>query len=126
MRKTGPAAVVAIAMDSISEALEAFAGALDMRSVPAESRADDLRAGAMRRDLGRRLALGNLDELRVVDRVLQRLEIGRERYGHLDLSKPRNWRKERLEDALNELVEQWVVRGKPGTNVRDAAQVETG
>jgi hypothetical protein len=64
----------------------------------------ELRAGAMRRDIARRLALCNLDELRVIDRVLQRLEIGRERYGWLDLSKPRNWRKERCEERLDALV----------------------
>ncbi len=64
----------------------------------------EVRAAAMRRDIARRLALCNLDESRVVDRVLQRLELGRERYGGLDLSKPRNWRKERFEERLDALV----------------------
>jgi hypothetical protein len=63
-----------------------------------------VRAVGLRRDLGRRCALANLDELRVVDRVLQRLELGRERYGGLDLSRPRNWRKERFEERLDALV----------------------
>jgi hypothetical protein len=61
-------------------------------------------AVGLRRDVGRRLGFANADELRVVDRVLQRLELGRERYGHLDLSRPRNWRKERFEERLDALV----------------------
>lgn len=63
-----------------------------------------VRAVGLRRDLGRRCALANLDELRIVDRVLERLELGREHYGHLDLSRPRNWRKERFEERLDALV----------------------
>jgi hypothetical protein len=63
-----------------------------------------VRAVGLRRDLGRRCVLANLDELRIVDHVLQRLELGRERYGHLDLSRPRNWRKERFEERLDALV----------------------
>jgi hypothetical protein len=64
----------------------------------------DVRGAALRRDIARRLCLCNLDENRVLDRVLQRLEVGRERYGHLDLSAPRNWRKERFEERLDALV----------------------
>lgn len=64
----------------------------------------EVRAAAMRRDLARFHAILNLDELRILDRVQQRLVIGLERYGHLDLSKPRNWRKERFEERLDALV----------------------
>jgi hypothetical protein len=68
------------------------------------SGAQVVQAVGLRRDVGRRLGFANADELRVVDRVLQRLEVGRERYGHLDLSRPRNWRKERFEERLDALV----------------------
>jgi hypothetical protein len=51
-----------------------------------------------------RLPLASHDELRVVDRVLQRLELGRERYGLLDLAKPRDWRRELREELLDALV----------------------
>lgn len=64
----------------------------------------EVRAAAMRRDLARFNATLNLDELRILDRVQQRLIIGLERYGHLDLSKPRDWRKERFEERLDALV----------------------
>ena len=66
--------------------------------------AEVVQAVGLRRDVGRRLGLANHDELRIVDRVLQRLEVGRERYGYLDLSRPRNWRKERFEERLDALV----------------------
>jgi hypothetical protein len=68
------------------------------------SDAQVVQAVGLRRDVGRRLGFANADELRVVDRVLQRLELGRDRYGHLDLAKPRNWRKERFEERLDALV----------------------
>lgn len=40
----------------------------------------------------------------MIDRAMQRLEIGRERYGLLDLSQPRDWRRERFEERLDALV----------------------
>jgi hypothetical protein len=55
-------------------------------------------------DLVRRLASASNDELRVIDRVLARLELGRERYGLLDLARPRDWRRERAEERLDALV----------------------
>jgi hypothetical protein len=55
-------------------------------------------------DIGRRLQLASPDEVRVIDRVLQRLELGRDRYGALDLSRPREWRRELREELLDALV----------------------
>lgn len=66
--------------------------------------AEVVQAIGLRRNVSRRLGLANHDELRIVDRVLQRLEVGRGRYGYLDLSRPRNWRKERFEERLDALV----------------------
>lgn len=59
---------------------------------------------ALARDIARRLPAASHDELRLVDRVLQRLELGRSLYGPLDVSKPRDWRKERFEERLDALV----------------------
>jgi hypothetical protein len=59
---------------------------------------------AMLRGLELRLSLAGLDELRVIDRVLQRLELGRERHGELDVSKPISSRRERFEERLDALV----------------------
>lgn len=44
------------------------------------------------------------DALRVVSRVAARLELGRERYGDLDLAQPRPWRRERNEELLDAIV----------------------
>jgi hypothetical protein len=55
-------------------------------------------------ELARRLALAGHDELRVIDRVLARLELGRQRYGQLDIGAPRDWRRERFEERLDALV----------------------
>jgi hypothetical protein len=59
------------------------------------------RADALRRTMGPRLELCNLDELRVLDVELGRLEKGRHDYGHLDLSKARDWDKEEAEELLD-------------------------
>ena len=59
---------------------------------------------ALASDITRRLHLCSHDELRVLQRVLQRLELGRERYGLLDLRKPRDWGKERGEELLDALL----------------------
>jgi hypothetical protein len=61
---------------------------------------DELRHQALIRDIGRRLQFASPDEVRVIDRVLQRLELDRERYGALDLSKPREWRPELRDELL--------------------------
>lgn len=59
---------------------------------------------ALMRSLAKRLPRAAPDELRVIERVLGRLEVGRARYGELDLSKPRDWRRERCEERLDALV----------------------
>lgn len=65
---------------------------------------DELEHQALTRDIARRLPLASHDELRVLDRVLHRLELGRERYGELDLGRPRDWRRELREELLDALV----------------------
>jgi len=65
---------------------------------------NELRRQAFRRDLARRQQLLGLDELRVIDRVQQRLELGRERYGELELAKDRDWRAERFDERVDALV----------------------
>ncbi len=64
----------------------------------------DLQRQALARDLARRLHLASHDELRVIDRLLVRLELGRDRYGELDLRKPRDWRRELGDELLDALV----------------------
>lgn len=64
----------------------------------------DLHRQAMARGLARRLSLASLDEIRVVDRILVRLELGRERYGPLDIAKPREWRRELGEELLDAVI----------------------
>lgn len=59
---------------------------------------------ALARDLSRHLACLGLDELRLVDFVVARLRLGRERYGELDLSAPRDWAKELGEELVDALV----------------------
>lgn len=59
---------------------------------------------ALARDIARRLQLASHDEVRVVDRILLRLELGRDRYGLLDLSRPRDWRRELAEELLDALI----------------------
>jgi hypothetical protein len=54
--------------------------------------------------LKQRLLVCSPDELRVLDVLLKRLELGRERYGLLDLSKPRNWKKEKAEEDLDSAI----------------------
>ena len=65
---------------------------------------DDIRRRGLVADLGRRLAMRNLDELRVIDALLVRLEKGAAHYGPLDLSRPRDWQRERSEELLDALV----------------------
>lgn len=54
--------------------------------------------------LKQRLLLCSPDELRVIDVLLKRLELGRERYGLLDLSKPRDWKREKAEEDLDSAI----------------------
>lgn len=89
---------------------------------------DDTQRRGLVADLTRRLALANHDELRVVCAILLRLELGRERYGLLDLSRPRDWRKERREELLDALVydvaEQLAADDLALANLREAARAE--
>jgi hypothetical protein len=62
---------------------------------------DAARVEALVRTLAVRLRLCSEDELRVLDILLRRLELGRERYGYLDLSKPRDWKLEGAEEILD-------------------------
>jgi hypothetical protein len=64
----------------------------------------DIRRRGLVADIGRRLALRNLDELRVIDALLVRIEKGAEYYGPLDLAQPRDWRRERSEELLDAMV----------------------
>lgn len=74
---------------------------VDTRNDTHADATDSSRRDALARTIGSRLALCNEDELRVVDVLLGRLELGRDRYGHLDLSKPRAWKVERAEELLD-------------------------
>jgi len=66
---------------------------------------DDLQRQALARDLARRIPLASHDELRIVDAVFARLELGRERYGQLVLAGDhRDWIKERREELLDAIV----------------------
>ena len=64
----------------------------------------DARRRGLIADLGRRLALRNLDALRVIEALLVRLEKGAEYYGPLDLAQPRDWRRERSEELLDAMI----------------------
>lgn len=110
----GFAAIAAIAMDALRETWEEFEEAIDLavflrvrieedrkRARRADGVAAEIRAAALRRDMGRRFALCNLDELRVIDVQLTRLELGREQYGPLDLSRYRDWHKELAEEHVD-------------------------
>lgn len=89
---------------------------------------DDLAHQALIRELGRRLPLASPDEVRVLDRVLQRLELGRDRYGALDLSRPREWRRELREELLDALVydvcEELAAEDRDRAELRKAARAE--
>ncbi len=62
---------------------------------------DDTARRGLARNLTARLHACSHDELRVIDVILTRLEGGREQYGELDLSKPRDWRRERAEEIID-------------------------
>ena len=67
--------------------------------------------------IGEHLDHCNHDELRVVCSILARLELGRARYGLLDLDEPRDWQRELGEELLDAVVYAACVRltkaGKP-------------
>jgi hypothetical protein len=106
MKKTGPAAIAAIMADALRDVWDATKQAIAVQArnepAPAADRADqERRAAALSRDMGRRFAFCNLDELRVIDLQLTRLELGREQYGHLVLSRARDWEKEQAEEHVD-------------------------
>lgn len=84
----------------------------------------EVQSAALCRDMCRRLWLRNYDERRVIDRVMQRLEGGAEDYGPLDLSAPRNWRKERCEERLDALV--YDVCEELAAEDRERAELQEG
>ncbi len=61
---------------------------------------------ALVRVLTPRIAALELDAVRLIDHVVTRLELGRERYGDLDLAAPRDWSKELGEELIDALVYQ--------------------
>lgn len=65
---------------------------------------ESARADAFRRLLAGRLLLCNVDELRVIDALLSRVELGRERYGYLDISAARDWEREEHEEHLDSAI----------------------
>ncbi len=80
---------------------------------------------ALQRSIAARLGLASHDELRVVDAILTRLELGRERYGALNLrADSRDWRREGDE----ELVDLAVYRACERISIRDTqvAAIEAG
>lgn len=90
---------------------------------------DDTQRRGLVADLTRRLALASHDELRVIDRVLQRLELGRERYGLLVLARDRrDWRREQREELLDAMIYDVAdeLRGEDLAiaNLREAARAE--
>ena len=89
---------------------------------------DDLQRQALARNLASRLQPAGLDELRVIDRILGRLELGRQRYGELDLTAPRDWRAERFEEQLDALVYQvcaeLAAEDMARQSLREAARAE--
>lgn len=50
------------------------------------------------------------DELRVIDRLIARVELGADRYGPLDLSKPRDWDRELAEEAEDIVVYRAIAK----------------
>lgn len=76
------------------------------RNVTAESADCD----PLRRDISRRLPACGPDELRVLDALLERIELGRDRYGFLDLARARDWDRELAEEMLDVQVYRAVGR----------------
>lgn len=63
------------------------------------------RCDGLRDDLEARLELCSWDELRVLDVLLNRLELGRARYGYLDTARDkRDWKRERAEEGRDWLI----------------------
>lgn len=73
------------------------------------------------RDIARRLQFASLDEVRVVDRLLTRLERRRDRHGPLDLAQ---WRFDHTEFALSEIAEELVIEDRDRAALHESARVE--
>ena len=89
----------------------------------------DLQRRGLVSDLARRLQLASHDELRIVDALLVRLELGRCRYGKLALaSDRRDWVKERREELLDaivyELAGELAAHDHAHAELHEAAQLE--
>jgi hypothetical protein len=65
---------------------------------------DHVRREALQRTIAARLLVCNIDELRVLDVLLGRLELGRDRYGYLDLARSRDWEREEAEEHADAAV----------------------
>ncbi len=64
-----------------------------------------LRCLRLRDTLAKRLLECSYDELRVLGQLLARLELGRSRYGHLDLARDRrDFKREEAEEHLDAAV----------------------
>lgn len=73
--------------------------------------ADRTRRDALARTLCARICddRRSLDELLVADKLFARIELGADRYGPLDLSKPRDWDCELAEELLDVQVYRAIV-----------------
>lgn len=66
---------------------------------------DTERCEQLRSELSSRLHLCSYDELRVLDVILARLELGRERYGYLDLRRDqRDFKREKAEEYVDAAI----------------------
>lgn len=83
---------------------------------------EDLRRAALARDISRRLQLASLDELRVLDRIFERIELGRHRYGPLDIAAPRDWRRELGEELLDAVIYDTIETVRAGDVAHAALQ----
>lgn len=73
-------------------------------------------------DLTRRLTRASRDELRVIDRLLGRLELGRDRYGVLTLPAPRDWRRDFGEELLDAIIYDTIETLQAETVARENTQ----
>ena len=79
---------------------------------------------AIERDINHLLVACSADELRVLDLLLARLELGRRRYGHLDLARVREWDREEAEELLDARIYQACAILTRRDLIADAATLE--
>ena len=84
---------------------------------------------ALIRGLARRMLLGSFDEIRVMEKLWSRLEMGRGPYGPLDLSKDlRDWRAERMAETLDrclyDVFEELALEDRARAGLQAAARSE--